>query len=149
MDLNSHFWTSTPAFKLLTRTFKLSTRNLQLVTRVFYHITIITLFSSYKNQKETCSWHSNHSENNFKVPPTLWMQKKFYGWVHVTTNCFYFNLNVLKFELQYKWIPPQIFFCEYCVSQLLFHSGEGAHDIKCNQTGTEILLISETCFSFY
>ena len=29
---------------------------------------------------------------------------------NVTANCFYFSLNVLKFELQYEWTPPQIFF---------------------------------------
>ena len=26
---------------------------------------------------------------------------------NVTPNSFYFNLDVLKFELQYKWTPPQ------------------------------------------
>ena len=28
-------------------------------------------------------------------------------------------LNILNFELQYEWTPPQIFFCENRVSQLL------------------------------
>ena len=48
-------------------------------------------------------------------------------------GCFYFNLNVLKFELQYEWVSPQKFFCEYCVLQLLCHNVERAHDVKCSQ----------------
>ena len=58
------------------------------------------------------------------------MQGNFYGWVHVTANCFYFKLNVLKFKLQYEWTPPQMLFCGYHVWQLFCHNGEGAHDIK-------------------
>ena len=50
-----------------------------------------------------------------------------------TGNCFYFDLNVLRFELQYKWTPPQIFFCGYRVLQLFCPNVEGAHDIKCGQ----------------
>ena len=61
-----------------------------------------------------------------------WMQGNFDGWVHITANCFYFNSNVLKFELQYDWTPPQIFFCRHHVSQLFCHNVEGAHDIKWN-----------------
>ena len=61
------------------------------------------------------------------------MQENFYGWVRITANCFYFNLNVLKFELQYEWTPPQIFICRYRVLQLLCHNAEEAHDIKCSQ----------------
>ena len=36
---------------------------------------------------EIYSEQSNYSENNFKGPPTLWMQENFYGWVHITANC--------------------------------------------------------------
>ena len=61
------------------------------------------------------------------------MQENFYGWVHITANCFSFNLNVLKFELQYEWASPQIFFCGYRLLQLLCHNVEGTHDIKCGQ----------------
>ena len=43
-----------------------------------------------------------------------------------------FNLNVLKFELQYEWTPPQIFFCGYALYNYC-HNVEGAHDIKCSQ----------------
>ena len=39
------------------------------------------------------------------------------------------RLNVLKFELQYEWIPPQLFFCGYRVLQLR-RNVEGAHDIN-------------------
>ena len=41
--------------------------------------------------------------------------------------------NVLKFESQYKWTPPQIFHCGHRVLQLFCHNVEGAHDIKCGQ----------------
>ena len=47
------------------------------------------------------------------------MRGNFYGWVNITANCFYFNLNVLKFELASEWTPPQIFFWGYRVLQLL------------------------------
>ena len=50
-----------------------------------------------------------------------------------TANCFYFNLNVLKFELQYEWTPPQMLLCGYHVLQLFCHNVQGAHDIKCSQ----------------
>ena len=60
------------------------------------------------------------------------MQGNFYG-VHITAICFYLNLNVLKFELQCEWTPPQIFFCGYCDLQLFCHNVEGAHDIKCSK----------------
>ena len=59
---------------------------------------------------------SNHSENNFKAPPALWMQINFF----------------LKFELQYNWTPPQLFFCWYRVLELFCHNVEEAHDIKCS-----------------
>ena len=52
---------------------------------------------------------------------------------HISANRFYFNLNVLKFELQYEWTPTQIFFCGYHVLQLLCHNGDGGNDIKCSQ----------------
>ena len=58
------------------------------------------------------------------------MQENFYSQVHITANCFYFNLNVLKFELQYEWISPQIFFSGYNVLQLFNHNVEGARDIS-------------------
>ena len=45
----------------------------------------------------------------------------------------YFNLNVLKFELQHDWTPQQKYFCRYRVLQLLCHDVEGAHDIKCSK----------------
>ena len=45
----------------------------------------------------------------------------------------YFNLNVLKFELQHDWTPRQKYFCRYRVLQLLCHDVEGAHDIKCSK----------------
>ena len=66
--------------------------------------------------------------------------------MHITANCVYFSLNVLKFELQYEWTPPRRIFCGYRVLQLFCHNVEGAHDIKCSQKipGTEILLIPET-----
>ena len=32
-------------------------------------------------------------------------------------NCYYFDLNNLKFEFQYEWTPPQIFFGGYRVLQ--------------------------------
>ena len=58
---------------------------------------------------------------------------------------FSFSLNVLKFELQYEWAPPQIFFCGHRVLQLFCHNVGGGHDITCSQKHeTEILLISET-----
>ena len=60
--------------------------------------------------------HSNHSKNNFKATPTLWMQGNFYGWVH-TTNYSYF---ILWFGV---WIAiwmdtTHIFFCGYRVLHL-------------------------------
>ena len=58
------------------------------------------------------------------------MQENFYDWVHITANCFYFDLNVLKFELQYEWTASQIFFCRYRVLQLFCHNVEGTHVIK-------------------
>ena len=61
------------------------------------------------------------------------MQRNFYGRVHVTPNCFYFNINVLKFELQYEWTPPEIFCCGCRVLQTFCHNVEEAHDIKCSQ----------------
>ena len=36
------------------------------------------------------------------------------------------KVNVLKFELQYEWTPPKIFFCGHRVSQLFCHNVEGA-----------------------
>ena len=45
-------------------------------------------------------------------------------YISLETN---FNVNVLKFELQYEWTPRQ------SVSQLHHHIVEGAHDIKCSQ----------------
>ena len=66
------------------------------------------------------------------------MHENFYGWVHITENCFYFNLNVLKFELQYELTPPQIFLCGYRVLQLLCHNVEGAYDIKCSEKWLEL-----------
>ena len=60
------------------------------------------------------------------------MRENFYD-LHITANVFDSNLDILKFELQYEWTPPQIFFCEYRVLQLLYHNVEGAHDIKCIQ----------------
>ena len=59
---------------------------LNLVSHDFWR-QIITLFSC-KSQIGTCSCHSNHSENNFKAPPSLWMQENFYGWEHITANIF-------------------------------------------------------------
>ena len=53
--------------------------------------------------------------------------------VHITANCFYFNFNVLKFELRYEWPPPQIFSREYRVLQLFCYNVVGALDIKCCQ----------------
>ena len=53
--------------------------------------------------------------------------------VHITENCFYFNFNVLKFELRYEWTPPQIFSSEYRVLQLFCYNVVGALDIKCCQ----------------
>ena len=41
--------------------------------------------------------------------------------------------TILKFELQYAWMPPQIFFCGFRVLQLLCHNVEGVHDIKYGQ----------------
>ena len=38
-----------------------------------------------------------------------------------------------KFELQYEWTPPPIFFCECHVLQLFCHNVESARDIKCCQ----------------
>ena len=58
------------------------------------------------------------------------MQENFYDRVHITANCFYFNLNVLKFESQIE-CPPEILICGYLVSQLLCHNVGRAHDIKC------------------
>ena len=55
------------------------------------------------------------------------MQGNLNGWVHITANCFYFNLIILKFELQYEWIPPQ------SILQVFCHNVEGAHDIKFSQ----------------
>ena len=75
------------------------------------------------------------------------MQGNFYGWVHITANWFYFNLNVLKFELQYEWAPPpQIFFCGYRVLQPFCNNVDRGHGIKCSQkiVGIEIFLISES-----
>ena len=70
------------------------------------------------------------------------IQGNFHSRVHATAKCFYFNLNVLKFELQYKWTPPIIFFCGYRILQLFCDNGDGAETIA----GTEILLFSETWF---
>ena len=53
--------------------------------------------------------------------------------MHITTNCLYSILNVLKFELQNECTPPQVFFCGYRVLQLLCHNVEEAHDIKRSQ----------------
>ena len=39
---------------------------------------------------------------------------------------------LIKFELQHGLAPPQIFFCECRVLQLLCHNVERAHDIKCS-----------------
>ena len=39
----------------------------------------------------------------------------------------------MKFELQYEWTPPQIFFYGYHVSQLFCHNVEEAHDVKYNK----------------
>ena len=39
--------------------------------------------------------------------------------VYITGNYFYFNLNISKFELQYEWTPPYIYFCGYRVFQLM------------------------------
>ena len=52
---------------------------------------------------------------------------------HCKLFFFYFDLNVLKFELQHEWTPPQIFLCGYRVLQLFCHNVEEAHDIKCSQ----------------
>ena len=57
------------------------------------------------------------------------MKGYFYNGVQITAN---FNLNALKFELQYEWSLPQMFFSQYRVLQLLCHIAE-AHDIKCSQ----------------
>ena len=65
-----------------------------------------------------------HSENNFNAPLNVWMQGNFYGSEHSAVNCFYFSLNVLKFELQYEWTPIQIFYGGYCVFELLYHNVE-------------------------
>ena len=46
---------------------------------------------------------------------------------------FIFNLNVLKFELQYEWTPSQIFFLWIWRFATIFQYAEGAHDIKCSQ----------------
>ena len=62
----------------------------------------------------------------------------FYGWVHITANCVYFSLNVLKFELHYEWTAPRRFFCGYRILQLFCHNVEGAHDIKCSQKYLEL-----------
>ena len=35
------------------------------------------------------------------------MQENLNGLVHITADCFYFNLSVLKFELQYEWTPRE------------------------------------------
>ena len=64
------------------------------------------------------------------------MQGNFYGWVHITADCFYFN--VLKFELQYEWTPPLIFFCGYRVLQQFCDNVGRAHDIKCIQKQLEL-----------
>ena len=37
---------------------------------------------------------------------------------------------MLKFELQYEWTPPQIFFFGHRVLQLFCHNIEGTHHIK-------------------
>ena len=66
------------------------------------------------------------------------MQESFYGWIHITANCFYFDLNVLNFELQYKWTPLQIYFRGYRVLKLLCHNVDGAHDIKFSQKYLEL-----------
>ena len=66
------------------------------------------------------------------------MHGNFYGWVHITANCVYFSLNVLKFELQYEWTPPRKIFCGYRILQLFCHNVEGAHDIKCSQKYLEL-----------
>ena len=42
-------------------------------------------------------------------------------------------LNVLKFEFQHAWTPPQIFFCGYRVLQLFCRNVQKAHDINCSQ----------------
>ena len=39
----------------------------------------------------------------------------FYGWVHITENYFYFNLNVLKLELHYQWNHQKKCFYRYRV----------------------------------
>ena len=60
---------------------------------------------------------------------------------------FLFYLNVLLFELQHEWTPPQIIFCRHCVLQLFCHNVEGEsqwYQLQSKNTGTEILLISET-----
>ena len=51
---------------------------------------------------------------------------------------FLFSLNVFKFELQYEWTPPQIFFRGHCALQLFCHNVQGAHDIKCSQKRLEL-----------
>ena len=51
---------------------------------------------------------------------------------------FLFYFNVLKFELQKEWTPPQMFFCEYCVLHILCHNVQRAHDIKCSQKLLEL-----------
>ena len=44
----------------------------------------------------------------------------------------------MKFELQYEWTLPQIFFCGYRVLLLFYHNLEGAHDIKCGEKQLEM-----------
>ena len=58
---------------------------------------IVTLFSPYKNKIEAFFKYSNHSENNFKAPPSLWMQE------NCSTNVEYISLQTVFILIQIFW----------------------------------------------
>ena len=60
--------------------------------------------------------------------------RKFFTVEHISLQ----NLSVLKFELQYEWTPPRIFFRGYHVLQLFCDNVDAAHDFKCGQNYLEL-----------
>ena len=79
---------------------------------------IVTLYSSYKVTNRDVFFTLKSFRNQFQSTTHFLNVGKRVRLSTYHYKLFYFNLNVLKFELQYEWTRPQIFFCAYRILQL-------------------------------
>ena len=70
-------------------------------------------FAKFQNTSGGCFWIRECRETSAVEYTTL-----------STAFVFSFCLYILKFELQYEWTPPQVFFCRSHILQLFYHKVE-------------------------